>query len=485
MTKDEYDLENQIFNQKNMGLNERANVSDETQANQPQEGFREVENKLAKTVMDNMKNQSTGLAITHEKTESFAPAIDSVERRLSPEASKEVKNQLEVIDAINANTVSRVREAGNLSIEIENKTHALNLYGINSDNLTPEEVELVYDYTNDATDEIVKKKIDQVYDALVIPIERVQSARNYNVYAEEEFIDPEHARSIQDRYIAWQHGELDIERGFDIDATIERLAENGHEELTVYLKHRLEEDDVEDLIAQGLVSEDDVYIYGPFTRADIEYAEGSLSATWENMVNWRLIGRSKKLGKRRYDPEKKIGLNRSPEVDRLGATLFSLIKDTVSPRANNIDQDLVRDYIAGEILQTRRLQAREMLMCSSALCLDLLDVKAPGKEEKPEQKLEYLEARDAASRIAYYSAKVLDIDSKEMRKRFGSNRPIKKEFFEEILHASESISRDRSEYLDDCFSQILTKIDEHTHNLIGHLAALSAGESPLFSEDLD
>ena len=43
----------------------------------------------------------------------------------------------------------------------------------------------------------------------------------------------------------------------------------------------------------------------------------------------------------------------------------------------------------------------------------------------------------------------------------------------------------RAKYLDKEFNQILTKMDEHIHDIIKRLSALASGESPLFSEELD
>lgn len=449
------------------------------------EQFKEVANKI-KQVMASNEISADGVnsdIITGEKTTVFEPAIESVERRLGHDEAEAIRNQLVEIDRIDANTVGIIRETGNLPKEIDSKTRSLSLFGVNSDNLTIDEVESVYDYANNASEEIVLKKTERIYDSIITPIETRHLSRRIEDSSLQDREDYSRVFEIQDRFIAWQQGKLDVSKGFDVDAAYEKLLEEGYEPSNS-LKAHLEEEDVEDLIEEGLVAEESVFRYGPFTNEDIELAEKALESSWQGVVNWRFNGIPKKTGVRRTETMATIGQRQSRYIERQGANLNNLIKNTVNNSTSNLEQDLVREYVAGEILQSRRLKSREMMIASASLCLDVIDLNKPDKDDSL-AKLEYSEARTAASQIAYYSSKILNIDSKEMQKRFGSRRPIKKEFFEEILKAASQMSDDRAEYLDKEFAQIFTKMDEHTHDMVERLTALNSGESPLFSEDLD
>lgn len=447
--------------------------------------FTETSKALARVATDgvNLTDNNPESHSMKEMVNSFSMAIDSVRKHLDDESAQEVEDQLSIIDEIKSNTISTMRESGNLPKEVETITRGLIIYGVNSDNLTLDEARNVYDYANNTTEEIVSKKADRIYDAIVSSAERQKFSRTYDVRAEYDNSNQANSMDIQDRYSAWQQGDLDTSHGFNIDNAYQKLVGEGYEPSSALRRH-LEEERLEDLLKEGLVDDDSVYQYGPFTRSDIEQAEKSLELTWDGVVNWRFSALPKKIGKKRTEAMKAIGRHQSPEVGRPGANLANIIKNTVSNSTSNIEQDLVRDYVAGEILQSRRLQAREILMASASLCLDLVELEAPDKDNI-EQTLEYNEARTAASFISYYSGQILNISSQEMRKRFGSVRPIKKEFFEEVLQTSYQMNRDRSKYLDEFFNQYLTKLDEHTHDIVERLSALTSGESPLFSEDLD
>ena len=453
------------------------------QDSSPQD-FKEVAHKIMNVIADDEGSPNyNSLKSIGIKTSAFELAIDSVGRHLGDEEAESIKNQLEEIDKINTETIGTIRESGNLSKETELLTRRLSLYGVNSDNLTEKEVKSVYDYANNATDEVVIKKTNRIYDSIVLPIERSRINRTLDLKADHDKSKYTRIANIQERFIDWQNGKLDTERGFDVDEAYNRLLDEGYEPSNALRRH-LEEDYLEDLLEEGLIDDSSIYQYGPFTRSDIELAEKNLESSWESVVNRRLAGLRKKVGKKRTETMATIGRYQSPEIERQGANLNNLISNTVSNSTSNIEQDLVREYVAGEILQSRRLKVREMLMASASLCLDVIDLDKPSSDDSLE-KLEYDEARTAASHIAYYSSKILNIDSKELRDRFGSNRPIRKELFEEILQSASQMPEGRAKYLDKEFNQILTKMDEHIHDIIERLSALASGESPLFSEELD
>ena len=250
----------------------------------------------------------------------------------------------------------------------------------------------------------------------------------------------------------------------------------------------LENDDIEDLLDSGLIEEDDLYLYGPFTSNDINDIKLFNSSTWTDVTGrrYKLTRKKKKVELKNADGEvikdaDGKAKTTTIEVDRAGATLASIIGDTVSPIISNIECDLTYDYIANEILQNRRLKSRDLLMASSAIALEVLDMDPPEDKEKRES---YNSAKKTCSWIGYYAAEALGYRKSELKERYGNTRPTDRNFFEEIASTSEQLTEERAAYLDKYFKKTFTKMDEHIHEVLNRLVEINE-ENPMTGEEWD
>lgn len=441
-------------------------------------------------VLANKNNYSvTEAAISGEEIAAFSVGMNAIEKRFGEESAAHISNELLKIDSIRNETLDALEQRDELKPELRSMARGLSTRGINAYNLTPDEVGRVYNYATNATPEIERAKIDRIFDAFHRHINSPSGRRDGLEPAFYNLEEAERKTELLDRYRDWDRGQLDLSRGFDVEATYERLIKSGeYEEGNWLLRDVLENDDIEDLLDRGLIEEDDLFIYGPFTSNDIKDIELFNSNTWTDVTGWRsnLTRKKKKVELKNADGEvikdaDGKAKTTTIEVDRVGATLASIIGDTVSPNISDIECDLTYDYIANEILQNRRLKSKDLLMASSAIALEVLDMDPPEDKEKRES---YNSAKKTCSWIGYYAAEALGYRKSELKERYGNTRPTDQKFFEEIASTSEQLTEERAEYLDKYFKQTFTKMDEHLHEILNRLVEINE-DNPMAGEEWD
>lgn len=449
--------------------------------------------------------------------------IEAIEKQFDHEIANRVKNEFLRIKTIEHETIGARESRGELSNQDRVIMRNLTVRGINATNLTPSEAGLAYAYATDATPDIVKHKAERLIGSInkSIDLERKRSNEVSSVYSDQESFNLK--AELNDRYDAWERGEVDVSRGFDIEKALQKAIENGYED-TSYLRRELEDRDKEDLEKDGLVDESSLYVLGlPITQEELGSVQVYSSSKYTDITSSQLRGGYKKARKNEYgrvlkqkfeqlDPNDhskgaesiRIAYNAwnrrhssVGETSRFGANLSNLvgsglkhlgehvnpitgkktytseiIGNTIGSGPIDIEQDLLFDFIADEVLQSRRLRSKEMLIYASSLAIRALnDIKKPEDEYK---KVDYDNMRTAISFLGYYSARILGFREKEVRERYGSNRPIKKEFFEEIAAASKSMTEQRADYLNDLYKGPLTKMDEHVFNVLLNIEALNS-----------
>ncbi len=445
------------------------------------------------------------------RTETYALGVDAVRRHIGTAEADEVQGELERIDAIEPGTIFELRIHEKLSPLADSTARQLQFYGVNADHLTPDEARSVADFAADATPEIVERKVETIYDAFMRHVNGGRSRRDGlepAYYDEAEF---RRKTDLQDKFKAYQDGKIDLERGFDVEAVYRRLIEEGYDESS-YLRRHLEEEDLDVLMDEGLVGESDLFVYGPFTELDLDGIEADLSESWTDVTRPRFNGGTKKVGKRRREISAQRGVDQPSTTLHSGSSLAQLLGETIPVNANGIEQDLIHSFVATEILQNRRLSSKATLATSVSLAFDVLDLPelvAPEKPVEPEKpkddsdeetmkkydeekkeydkkkkkyddemedyapdKLEYDEARVSVGWLAYYSAELLGYRHDDMKKRYGSQRPISRKFFDKVMHDLAALKPSDYEYMDEQFKQTLTKMDEHMCDIMYNLAAL-------------
>ncbi|MBR3236253.1 hypothetical protein IKF92_01040 [Candidatus Saccharibacteria bacterium] len=430
----------------------------------------------------------------NKAVEVFEPAVNAVEKYFGQESAERVNNDLRRIDDIEEKTIKALENTDAMTDHAKGLVHDLRAIGIEAGNLTIAEAQSVDDFANNATPEVMDKKADIISEAISGSITSTHSRRHpFNpALVGEDYL--KEINMLQDKCEAWDDRKVNTERGFDVENVYARLVEEGEIEPSDYAKQELEDSVIEDLIERYDLDERDFYVYGPFTGRDLNRAKDFLEQNYTQIVNRRFNGGMKRVNthhKQGYKTDEEyaevVAKDRAtrPEIEHSGASLASLLNETIRNNSQDIEGDLVRNYVASEILQTRRLDMKNLVITSSAVSLEVLNQEKPSPDDKRTLE-EYHLARQSVKMLAYYSGRALDYDQKEMKKRFGSTRPLSKEFFEEVASATEQLSDARSEYLDDEKKQYLVKMDEHLHEALIHLGALSAeNRNALFSEDLD
>lgn len=417
---------------------------------------------------------------------SFETGIKAVEKHFGIEAAEHVESELTRIDDIEKKTIGALVSTDAMTDHVRSLVHTLDSYGIDANNLTIAEAQAVEDYATNATEEIVHQKVNSIHDAIIKHIEGVHSRRDG---AEPAFYNPKEItkkEKIGEKFVMWDRGEYDTEHGFDSEEVYARLISEGCEPSDA-LKRHLEEEDFDTLYDEGLIDEDDLYVYGPFTARDLDDIEVYSSLTWTGVTNSRHFGDRKRIKRTVIGPDGKPKHITDGEVERSGASVSSIIGRTINrSHHDSLEDDLLHDYIAREIVQSRRLKAKDLLTTSTALALDFLESDNTEEAYDDDEKKEHNEARRTVSWLAYYTGIIFGYNSKELKSRFGSTRPISKDFFNEVAELIKNLSEERAAYLDKSFQPLLTKTDEHLRNLQNHLAVVSSEQSDsLFSEDLD
>lgn len=430
-------------------MNEEALKSEATHVEEQSTALEKVEK--AEVSISSIETHRTGLALA--------------EKHLPTERVREIAVELARIDEIEqTETVEMRRELGTLPKEFARTEYALVAQGINPSRLTVEEAANVLAYTTNSSEDAIEKKTNLIAGAINRIHNGVHSRRDWS-------FDPERQARfdrLADKYDRYERGEIDIECGFDrerytesidslrgIDddhsfddareiATAENAARMGDHSNGAYARffrdmgvasryERLfDEFTVEELLEENIISEDDLFLYGPFTRRDIsEDFELFKTSTWVDIVNNREKG-----------------------------AVGDILEQVIPGRTDDVEMDLTREYVAREVLPNRRPGLKNTLALVASVGLEYLESGWNAAEEVLGTK----QADDLQRSLAYasyYSARIMGMSSEELREEYGTSRPVKKEFYEELLKRSENMTEQEEKYLAIDEAPYATKLDSH------------------------
>lgn len=407
----------------------------------------------ANTELSNEREEDVyGLEISR-RMEAYDDVMLVVGNRLGKEAEERVAGEIARIEEVESKTLSAIERRGEaLPADITDAARSLSIIGINAYNLTPDETKAVYDYSTDATKEIREQKVEKVADILFHSINGVRSTRDGTDPAFYNPLEVQDKDDLRSRYKEYSEGMLDTERGFDIDAVISRKISNrevsfNEEENLRAILEDMDEWTVEDLLANGYIEESDLYVIGPFNGRDLEKVDSYKRRTWSEVT-----------------PDQSIN------------GLSALLDRTVNPHTEGIQSDLVYDYVAGEIMKSRRLGASEMMTAAAAVGLEAINEYGKDMPNMLKSSLSYL---------SYYSAKMLGYRTDELKQRYKAARPVNAKFYDEVAKMAQGLSDDRREYLEKNYTGYLEKMDDHLMIVMDTLKAKDVGESSLFSDEDD
>ncbi|MBO7657111.1 hypothetical protein J6S55_00460 [Candidatus Saccharibacteria bacterium] len=412
-----------------------------------------VNRELARAAMKNAE-----LAVSDIETHRASFFV--AEQHLPAEYINIIRDELTHIDEIeNTETIEMRRELGTLPKDFIKTEHALIASGINPNLLTVDEAQGLYDYASNVNQEIIEQKAESVANAIARIRNGARSRRDWA-------FDPAKAERMDQlakKYERYERGEIDIECGFDkayylederraaedfnFTSANDRATEEGMrpDDYSVqaysrlvrdmktdgYLERAFEDMDVEELLEEGIIEEDDLFVYGPYTRRDLREDYGIFKmSTWVDAVNFR---------------------------DK--SNVANILQESVIARNEDTESDLLREYVAKEILPNRRPTPKSELLLFSALGADFAD-KANEEIEAVMSKEKAKELHDNLSWASYYAAKILGMNSDELKEEYGSTRPVSKEFFEEVLKRSEALTEQQEKWMKKNVAPYLTKLDD-------------------------
>lgn len=406
--------------------------------------------------------------VNHEKTEMVIPDIEThrtslllAERHLPKERIKNIKDELAHIDEIeNTQTIEMRREFGTLPKEFTKTEFALVAEGINPGLLTVEEAQGLHNYASNADKDIIERKTETIANAIA-------RIRNGGKNRRDWSFNPRKAECLDRltaKYERYERGEIDTECGFDkahylesenktdrdyyfADAYNRAVIEEGERPddysnqaysrfindmgVDGYYERVFEDMTAEELLEEGIIEEDDLFVYGPYTHRDLkEDYEIFKVSTWVDTTNFR---------------------------DK--SNVATILQESVINRNNSTESDLLREYVATEILPNRRPTPKNALSLFSALGIEFAEKSTDELESAmPKEKAD--ELRDNLSWASYYASKILGMRAEELKEEYGSTRPTSKKFFEEVLARSEAITEQQEKWMKKSVGPYLTKFDE-------------------------
>lgn len=400
--------------------------------------------------MENNQEQYNIYQDSPEQSPILPNLYKACEKYLPAEQVEAIRNDMERVNDISeVHAIEILRDTGNLPKEMEKTLHTLERYGVNADLLTIEEAKMLEDYATNASDEVINEKTDTIANTIIKGINGVRSRR--------EIAD---AERLSEKYERYDRGELDTSRGFDPEDILTQYDKYSHEdnsenpyleqlldlELDISkrqydgtyrddterraLAQKLEEWDLDDLLEEGIVPEEDLFVYGPFTGRDLEDVEVFRRSTWIDAINGR-------------------------EKNRVAA----LLDETVS-RNEDTETDLLRQKVAKDILPNHRLNTKNLLLVSAAAGMRYAEEGIP--ENVPDE--ERTKFRRHMEEISKYLRKIFMLTPEETKREFGHKAPASsKKFFEEIAARVEAMTEMQEKNISSGQGPYLTKLDENLY----------------------
>ena len=431
-----------------------AEDQEQTQENEQQAP--ETDKKVEETALVEKKNGNGEVVIAG--VETHRASLYLAEKYLPEERVQDIATELARIDEIEqTETVEMRRELGTLPKDFSKTETALVTCGVNPSRLTVEEAKGVLDYTRNASEEIIDKKTDLIGESIVRIVNGVHNRRDFSY-------DPDKQRRfdrLADKYQRYLDGEIDIECGYDKeyyigrdddydDYNFESARDNagyhGHRRgdysegaYRKFLKDNgvktryesyFDEYTLDELLEEDLISEDDVFVYGPFTKRDInEDLEIFKTMTWTNSTNFR-------------------------DKDAVG----DLLEETVPAHIDDTESDLTREYVAREVLPNRRPSVKNMLSLVACVGLEYSHTDEKAIEEALGDERSS-DLRDNLSWAAYYASRAIGMRLNELREEYGTSRPTSEDFFKELFNRSEALTSTQEKFMKTQQGPYLAKLD--------------------------
>ena len=445
----------------------------------------ENNNEPEKTNLAEVENKNTLPSIENHQIGAFIAQKYLPEKRV-----KSIIAENERIDQLENTEIIEVRhELDNLPQGFRKIEYGLIAQGINPSLLTVEEAQKLSDYANNATPEIAEEKARAIHDTLM-------RTRNGVTHRRDWFFNPEKAVRfdyLADKYDRYMRGEIDTECGYDkefclygydgekldddrsFDEARDSILSSGNYDPSPYESYsdrsyaRLARDmdspnsdrarlfenlDKEDLLEEGYISEDDLFVYGPYTNRDLQELENYKSPSWTN----------------------------GPAYGELSRTA-ELLSETVHKNRDSVENDLLREYVAHEFLPSRRMNARNTVSSLAAIGLDYASTP---KEDTSNTLAESIRNKlDSDLKWGtYYIAKLFDMRREDLKERYGSTRPTTQEFFKEALARSEALTDAQVEDFEKTRGPILAKLDEWLFRVEALYAPVAESQAAGFAEEI-
>ena len=399
---------------------------------------------------------------------------------LPDERTSEIKKAIREVEwTATHGTVAALRESGELTPAQELQARELKIdHRIVSDLMTPEEVAEVSRYANDETEEIKKKKAEEIWDLIAnmrrgVTMERAWTPR------QERKLD-----YMVSKYRAWERGEVNtdypcdahaiyFDRFCDDDAQSYRrgISEVGRlsyddvpytdDELARVLGIPFMDIDVEEFVGH-FESERYVFAYGPFTFGDLIDLDDMHIRPYDELADGqtrRSVAWNEPLQNRFFDSPSKT--KDGETIIHEGATSPFVYEKMIMPNyreTQTLPETLVQAKVAEVVLPKRRPNCRDLMALATAMGENIANIDDSNFDERQQEILKSLHS--ASSYMSKYIAAAVRIGSEEAKKAYGKARPTSKEFYEEARTRSEAWTEMQIETNDHEENSTYTKLYE-------------------------
>ena len=486
-------------------------------------------------IVDNLKIQAGETANDYS-----AILKENVLNNLSLDAVERIAGKLTEIENIKNNSIANRRKRSELDDSDEKIIAHISDYRINPDNLTMDEAYDFYDFINNANEESINYKIEEIATVISGITKKIEKNRDEYPSQLSLFYD------MQDDLRNWNTGKrneiayydadvivdelnssflrkfetTDGRLAIDVEKVIRRWNEQGLEDdmyRRTFLRDSHEEGLI-DLIEEGYVEEEDFLGYGPLTIGELNLIEDAwYRFDMRDDINYRKKGSNSIRTETEFDEDGEITNRKTVVTPRPGSTLMSLLNET-SPIKNVGDvEDIINIKYLEKFLESRRLPLREMTEATIAFVPEAMNVekpKAPNDDDELQKKIDiaYAEMRRACRELCRHAAHMFydkrvnigEADKKmafgddepsgdelidwKLRKVFGTSKPTSDKFLKELNTHINNLSNEQIEITDKNDSRTI-KMDENLHIAINNyeylMGIINNKTGSLYSSDLD
>ena len=396
-----------------------------------------------------------------KQSETHGFAVEAVSRHLPSERAAEINTALREVEwKIDHETFDAIqRTTGTLTPAQQQIVTALEKRSINPMGMTPEEAKKILEYATDATPEIVKEKTEKIAD-LVTKIrngargDRRDWAFNssygvrmdilwdkFDAYEEDPEKYTQYGFDLLDQAV--HNGSYDVLPSYDgtevARISHDEVLDKTPEDFGIPFEEYGGIDGLEDLIADCYVEEDCVFAYGPYTFRDLKEISDFVDPTWASVTNPRMM-------KGRLDDQTLDNGNIQYGVVERGDVLT----------------DLVREKISTEVVEERRVKAKDLLSMFASVGLDFVAIKDMSEQGNITEEQEAI-LRDIQSKLvdcAHYVNYACRFDRTENKKKYNAVEPHIAEYYNDVLALAESWDDKTVAKTEEDYGPVLTKVDD-------------------------